>query len=566
MRTLKSILFLPFIFLCTTLLAQNISIQVSADRVGVGEPFLVTYTIEGNVEDFTLPEFKEFKVSQSGKSTNMSIINGKISKSVGYNLTVIPLNVGTFEIGPAKAIINGKKVSSPPFTIEVVANSQDPRTQQQPNRQKKIDAPSDNWRDNILLLAEVDKNQIYVGEQVTVTYKLLRRLDFQSMEVEKMPVFKGFLSEEMEIPPQQSEGVMDYNGNKYYFQAFRKVALFGAQPGKQAIDPLVARGVILIPERDPFFGTTIFSSAEPKMVVINSNTLNINVLALPTETQPVNFSGAVGQFQAHRTVQNLQLKQGEATTVQIEVNGWGNLKAIQAIPLKSNSSYELYEPEVADEPRKNGEIYGGTRTFQYSLVPERSGEIIIPKEEFVYFDPAKKSYISQELPEIRLDVSEKSIESEEQVDGQFFVSQLKEKLNTPSKGFSQWPIAIAIASGFPFLALMIGAAWWKRKDTHLQKSLVVSSKLPDFNSNEKSNFSALAQEFRKRLNLLLHSKAVTDDDLLQKIEDHTIRQKASFVLLSCDRAAYSPLIPASIQDLKNMAEEVLTHLEKSKTV
>lgn len=563
MEKMKTTLFFAFLWMSQLVWAQNISVQVSADRVGVGESFLVNYTLEGDVEDFTLPEFRDFKVFQSGKSTNMSIINGKITKSVGYNITVVPLSVGIFEIAPAKAVINGKKVSSPSFTIEVIGNNTDPRTQQQ-NKNQKIDAPTDDWRENILLLAEVDKKQIYVGEQVTVTYKLLRRLDFQSMEVEKMPVFKGFLSEEMEIPPQQSEGVMDYNGKKYYFQAFRKVALFGAQSGKQAIDPLVARGVILIPERDPFFGTTIFSTTVPKMVVFSSNTLNIEVLSLPITNQPSNFSGAVGQFQAQRIVNNIQPMQGEATTVKIDVNGWGNLKAIQAIRLKNTTSYELFEPEINDTPRKNGEIYGGTRSFQYSLVPEKSGEIIIPKEEFVYFDPEQKSYITQDLPEIKLTVGEKTFHQEEMADGQVFVSQIKDQLQDNSNATSNLPIALAVVSGIPFLAFIFGAAWWKRKDAssiQTEKSLL---KLSDFKEDsDKNNFSVLAQEFRTSLKDLLQVDASTDDVLLNSITDETLKQRAGFVLHSCDRAAYSPLLSISIIELKSLAEGILLKISES---
>lgn len=561
MKAMKTVLTIACLFISQWMLAQSIQIQVSADKVSVGESFLVTYTIEGDVDDFTLPEFKDFKVFQSGKSTNMSIINGKISKSVGYNITVVPLSVGVFEIAPAKAVINGKKVSSSSFTIEVVADNTQPRTQ---NNSNKIDAPTDHWKDNILLLAEADKQQIYVGEQITVTYKLLRRLDFQSMEVEKMPVFKGFLSEEMEIPAQQSEGVMEYKGHKFYYQAFRKVALFGAQPGLQSIDPLIARGVILVPERDPFFGTTIFSTTQPKMVVITSNTLKIDVLPLPVAQQPSNFSGAVGQFSAQRKLQHQQLKQGDATTMTIEVSGWGNLKAISPLTLKNHPSIEIFDPEIHDTPRKNGENYGGVRTFQYSIVPEKSGQIILPKEEFVYFDPQKKSYITQELPEIQLQVSEQLLTSNEEEVGQFFSSNIKKNL-TFNDHSNATPIAIALASGMPFLAVLLGLAWWKNKEGKNVEKPKLDVQLGEYIEGNKESFSYLAKDFREKMKSILNVKVTTDEELFHAISDESIKQKAQFVLHSCDRAAFSPLVVSSIKDLKQLAEEVLLKLNNTHT-
>ena len=570
MKVYNTILFIAFLIFGNTLLAQSIAVQVSADKVQVGEPFLVAYTLDGSVEDFKLPDFKGFEAYESGKSTNVSIVNGKVSKSVTFNITIRPLSVGKFEIGPANAIISGKKVVSPPFSIEVLnaSNSaKDPRTQQSQqqnqgatNQNQRIDAPSENWKDNIFLLAQLDKTQAYVGEQVTVTYKLLRRLDYQNIEVDKLPVFKSFLSEEMEIPDQVSEGVMEYKGQRFYYQAFRKVALFPTQAGMQTIDPLTAKGVILIPEKDPFFGTTFFSSTEPKLVFIASNTLKINVLPLPANA-PSNFSGAVGQFQAERTINTTSLAQNQSATMSLEVSGWGNLKAVSVPKLNSNKSIEVFEPEIEDTPKKNGEIYGGIRKYNYAIVPQSSGSIIIPKDEFVYFDPQQKTYISKELPEITLNVSPKISNSEIKTTGNEFQAQLKKSFTDTTS--SSLPLMFAIASGLPFLAFISLFVWRTKKRENEDKNAVQKFLWPDLDKIPTNlQYSVLAQALRNRLKEILKTDKNSDHDILDLIPDESIQQKIGFVLISCDRAAYSPLQTTSIQELKTLAEASLAKIEK----
>ncbi len=572
MKGCRIIFFIAFLLFSTAISAQSISIQVSADQVSVGESVLISYTIDGSVDDFSLPDFKGFKVYQSGQSTNVSIINGKVSKSITYNITIVPLSAGTFEIAPARAVVNGKKVASSPFSIEVLNNGNQPRSQNQgqnsygqtaPQSSQRIDPPTENWKDNILLLAEADKKKIYVGEQVTITYKLLRRLDFQTMEVEKLPVFKGFLSEEMEIPNHQAEGVMEYRGQRFYYQAFRKVALFAAQAGKQTIDPLIARGVILIPDKDPFFGTTLFQTTTPKMAVISSNSLQVEVIPLPVENQPENFSGAVGQFDASRTVSSSNIAQGQSATMSVDIRGWGNLKAISPLKVDLGSSVEGFEPEIIDNPKKNGESYGGIRTFNYAVVPQKTGNIIIPPYEFVYFDPHEKNYITKELPEIALSVSPAQAGNEQEISkGKHFQAELKSGLTAENKS-SALPVTIALASGFPFMAF-IGLLVWRRKKSELipDRSLA-GFQWPDLDQfPEQKKYSVLAQALRTKLQQDLKITATSDADILQKIEDPTLQQKIAFVLLSCDRAAYSPMQSTS-KELKNLAEDACSRILQS---
>ena len=77
MKYLISISFL--LFASYFVEAQNISVEVSANEVGVGEAFLVTYNVDGNAQNFSVPEVKDFKIYESGKSTSVSIASKTLS-------------------------------------------------------------------------------------------------------------------------------------------------------------------------------------------------------------------------------------------------------------------------------------------------------------------------------------------------------------------------------------------------------------------------------------------------------------------------------------------------------
>jgi hypothetical protein len=208
----------------------------------------------------------------------------------------------------------------------------------------------------------------------------------------------------------------------------------------------------------------------------------------------------------------------------LEVSGWGNLKAVSVPKLNSNKSIEVFEPEIEDTPKKNGEIFGGIRKYNYAIVPHTSGNIIIPKDEFVYFDPQQKTYISKELPEIILNVSPKISNPEIHSTGNQFQAQLKKSFTDTSS--SSIPLMIAIASGLPFLAFIGLFAWRTKKRENEEKNAQLKFQWPDFDKiSTDQKYSVLAQTLRSRLKEVLQTAKNSDQDILELIQDESVQQK-----------------------------------------
>ena len=84
--------------------AQNISISASVDknRVTLNEQLVLRVVVSGDVSDMpnpTLPGLSGFTAYSSGRSQNISIVNGKVSSSISFDYVLVPNSPGTHIIG-----------------------------------------------------------------------------------------------------------------------------------------------------------------------------------------------------------------------------------------------------------------------------------------------------------------------------------------------------------------------------------------------------------------------------------------------------------------------------------
>ena len=84
--------------------------------------------------------------------------------------------------------------------------------------------------DEIFIIAEIDKATVYLGEQITLKYKLYKRADISIAGIDqfKMPDFIGFWAEEIFTPQrlQFQTQVVTYKGMKYQVANLGERALF----------------------------------------------------------------------------------------------------------------------------------------------------------------------------------------------------------------------------------------------------------------------------------------------------------------------------------------------------
>lgn len=395
MFKILKILFNTFLFsvlFYQSTIAQDITLNATVDRsvVSLGEQITFQVTVNGNVSDINkpqLPDLKDFNVGSAGTSQNISIINGQVSTSLTYNYILVPKSIGKFTIGSVTLVHKGKTYTTNPINIEVQQPTQ--KQQEQIPIKKNVYKGEEK---NIFLETIVDKKTAYVNEQITLTLRFYRRVELLSQPEYTPPSTTGFLIED--LPPQKNFYTV-IDGQKYLVTEI-KTALFPALPGKHTIGSATLKCTIQdfsAPNIDDFFNDDFFRQffSKGKTITLQSKPIEINVLSLPSENKPQDFSGSIGKYRIGATLDKAQMQTGEALTLTIDINGQGNIKAIpeQKFEIKN---FRKYDTITSMNITKQNYVVGGSKIFKTILIPEFPGEYVIPQMKFCYFNPETKKY------------------------------------------------------------------------------------------------------------------------------------------------------------------------------
>ncbi|MFH1620245.1 MAG: BatD family protein [bacterium] len=384
----------------------TLSASVNTKTVGLNDSLNLSVSISGAGEDMSdpqLPSLPNFNVYSSGRSQNISIINGKISSSITYSFTLTPRFVGKAVIGPVVMVYKGRRYETAPMEITVIRPSQSGQPPTPGIRQPQAGAasPAQGQRKrhdasvaDVFVTAETDKKKAYVNEQVTLTVRFHNAGSLLGNPEYVAPAARGFISED--LPPMRN-GEMIRDGRRYYYTEI-KTALFGAQPGEGVIDRALVRCQVRDnPDIDPFapdFFQRFFSHgmAGGRTQELRTEPLRVRIEPLPEKGRPTSFSGAVGQFKIKASADRKELKAGEALTLSVTVQGTGNLKTITAPALPDMPSFRVYDTVSSLNLQKSNDLVQGSKAYKTVFIPKVQGVQVIPSIRFSFFNPVSGSY------------------------------------------------------------------------------------------------------------------------------------------------------------------------------
>ncbi|MET2986652.1 BatD family protein [Aureibaculum conchae] len=370
-----------------SVLTQETSFKasVSKDRLGVNERLRITFTLNKQGGDnFTPPDFKDFKVLAGPmQSTSFSSFNGKKSFEMAYSYTLQPKRKGITTISSASIELDGNVVKSNTVKITVTDAVEIPKD---PNDPKYIASQ------NIHLVAEVSNSTPYVGESISVVYKIyvdVNKVSVRSYNETESPSFNGFWSQNIEIN-QSDTKESSFQGRTHRYAILRKFVLIPQKSGKLTIGPLEMEIGAGIPVgRRDLFGNMITRNFS---FVTTTGQRTINVKPLPSENKPIDFTGAVGDYGFKVTTNKNELKANEAAQIKVEVRGKGNLKMVELPEIETPAGLEKYEPEHKENIRTSLNGFTGSVYDQYTVVPQFRGKYKIPSTTFSYFSLKDKTY------------------------------------------------------------------------------------------------------------------------------------------------------------------------------
>lgn len=402
---------------------EKVAFTASApDAVAVGDQFRLSYTVTTQkVRDFRAPSIKGFEVLMGpsrSQQSSMQIVNGVSTSTSSITFTYILMATaeGSFTIPGATITANGNQMVSNSVHIKVLpadqagASSGGNRNNSQQGNASRASSGTSISNQDLFITATASKTSVYEQEAFLMTYKIYTLVDLQRFDNVKLPDFKGFHSQEVELPNDRKWSLEHYKGRNYQTTVYRQFVLFPQQSGNLTIEPArfdasVAKATQV---SDPF--EAFFNGGSNYIEVkktLHTPSLTIEVKPLPSG-KPDNFLGGVGEFSISSSINSTNVKTNDAVTIKLVISGTGNLKLIGDPEVKFPDDFEIYDPKVDNKFRLTNAGLSGSKVIEYLAIPRNAGTFKIPAVKFSYFDIKSRSYklLTTEEYELHVDKGE----------------------------------------------------------------------------------------------------------------------------------------------------------------
>lgn len=121
---------------------------------------------------------------------------------------------------------------------------------------------------------------------------------------------------------------------------------------------------------------------------VEAAAFTVEVVALPTEGQPLDFSGAVGTLAARASTDTRDVRAGDSIKFSVEWSGTGNLAFFRPPDLSALEPFRGFRAYGSTEDKSPGR-----RTVVYDIAPLSSDVKTIPALPLAVFDPKSERYV-----------------------------------------------------------------------------------------------------------------------------------------------------------------------------
>ena len=562
----------------------NFTTKLSKNQLGLNERVKVEFSVDKDGDNFIPPTFENFRiVGGPSQSIRNSWINGKRSYSKTYSYFLSPIEKGSFEIGQASIEVDGEIYKTLPVQIIVTSAVDKPTNPNDPNyiADKKIH-----------LVAELSDNNPFLNEAVSVIYKLYVAPDtgVDNWRELEAPRYANFWSNNIDI---KSLNVQNgtYKGEPYRYVVLRRTLLYPQKTGKLKIEPLTLDISVQVPSnRRDFFGNLISSSVNK---TVSSGSSTIDVKPLPLNNKPLDFSGAVGNFNFEIKSDKKELLLDEAFQLSLIVSGKGNFNLFDDPKISLPVSLEVYEPEKISNVSVRSNGIKGKINNKYTVVPNNPGKYTIPQTKFSFFDPELEDYKTIYSDPIFIDVEgvyKSSLDSKDNSENiktnkiqlsesQFSSFKTKTKFSKVNQGIFfnsifYW-ILLIIPLIICFIIIIVSKFirnYNSKKIDELKLARNKTNKLLDESKVLIGNKEKFYESIDKALTIYLKTKLKIKNsdfknEVIQiKLEQMNVEKNTVDLLFeifeNCQLARYTPLNIDAMSDDYNKTKQFIEQLEK----
>jgi hypothetical protein len=361
----------------------------------------LSLTINGaRAASVELPDIANIDLHSRGQSSRTSMVNGTVSSSIVYSYLLTALAPGDYTVPPIKVTAGGETFFSTPLHFSVTAHSSPPQT----------DGRTAGKAGEAAMLQISKTADHYLGEVVPVQIKASFRGDHRA-EIHAVPSLEsdGVIMPPLREKPRQSEEIID--GQPYNVLTW-ETTLIGVKAGRHQLS-FSLEASLLAPRQSrapsPFGGSGLFDSPlfedpffdnflgnyQRRPLRLVSPPGSFNVVALPAEDRPDDFTGAIGNFELAVKARPVELRVGEPITLSITVSGRGNFDRVEAPRFPGGNDWKSYPPSGEFFPLQEGDNFAGEKTFTQAIIARDPDITVIPSLSLSFFDPATGRYTTR---------------------------------------------------------------------------------------------------------------------------------------------------------------------------
>ena len=392
MTTAALALFLAALFNVTARAANEPEFRLDMDslnlQTGVSANMVVSMINAQGAQIIGIEGIDGFDVMSQTRSTSTSIVNGETTYQEDVYYTLMPNVEGQFTI-IAYVEYDGDYYATEALRVTVGGDSSNAGGQ----------AP------DLFMRTAVSHTEAYIGEKVVLTYELYTRINIRDYGFTEYIAIDGVVATEMPDDGLVSEYVY-IDGERYIRHEVKKIIIDPIKPGDYTI-PAFNFQVNVATGGGPggmggiggFFNMTV---ARP--VYLQTEAARLNVLPLPQEGRPADFSGVVGVLELHGEYSRTSLNYGDSLNLEATAGGNCNLDPLTKLTRGDQYGFSIYETRKNSSEHAVGNTYYSEKVFGVIYVPEKTGTLTIDPIELSYFNPVTRSYELAVIPGAEIEV------------------------------------------------------------------------------------------------------------------------------------------------------------------
>lgn len=374
-------------------ISTNVEILAAFDPpvIGVGEPATYRVTINAISDSIKWPEDiyapLELNLKQSARGQVFQSAKNQLTPVTTFNHRVTVTKPGTYTIPAFRVKVAGRNFVVPAARLEVSAEA-NPAAALRPQ-----------------LYIELSETNAFCGQRIDVRLMLpsgrsnvIQSLTQVQINGDGVMVDQG--SVRQRIQPLTVQGrtgpVFIYEATFTPLVAGRiDLSAQGFTAGGMFGGPITIQGQATI------------LGGQPQYILVDSDTVRLDVEPLPRTGLLPGFSGAIGQFdlEAARLETN-RVRVGDPVKLFVTFRTQGDIKRLNAPEPPAVTNWQMLSPVAEGGPALITTAVGlaSGRSFSYTMIPFTNNITATPEIPFCYFDPDQKKYIDLTIPSVPIQV------------------------------------------------------------------------------------------------------------------------------------------------------------------